>query len=143
MCNKILILTYDLLPLIITFVGASFNNRMQSQEMATVEICVPMRIKARWTELHKLPPQGQYKYTITPILQRANVSAEEFIRCWRHLQLRLSNDELFSLFTDSGFSPNRRNGRSAFVRNVLKRYKSVKVFFNLDQHVFLVCVAVV
>ena len=123
----------SLLPLIITFAGASifdqpsFNTHIQPQKMVKVSIIVPTWIKARWAELHKLRPQQQYKYTIHPILQRANISAEEFKKCWFSLERRLSNDELFSLFKDSGFSPSHGevNGRLSFVKMVLQRYKGI------------------
>ena len=61
-------------------------------------------------------------------LQKANVSEKEFKSCWFYLHPRLSDDELFSLFKDSGFSHGEITGRSAFVRTVLQRCKDIKVF---------------
>ena len=73
-----------------------------------------------------------------PSLQRANVSENEFKSCWFYLHPRLSDDELFSLFKDSGFSPRDHEVTGiAFVRAVLQRYKDAKVFSGFYQYVFL------
>ena len=90
---------------------------------------MPKRIKARWAKHHNLPPRTDYQYAILPSLQSANVSEKEFKKNWAYVHPRLSNDELFSLFKDSGFSPDEITGRLAFVLAVLQRYKDAKVFF--------------
>ena len=104
------------------------------RKMCQVEIEVPNRIKARWVKLHKLKQGQRCRYDMCATLKTSNISAEEFKKCWFSLQRRLSNDELFSLFKDSGFSPSHgdiNNGRSAFVRKVLKQCKDTKVFLRV------------
>ena len=110
----------------------AFHTHIQApsngQEMGQVKIIVAKRIETRWAEYYNLPQRVNYEYVIAaPILQRANVSAEEFKKCWFSLQRRLSNDELFSLFKDSGFSPSHGevNGRLSFVKMVLQRCKGI------------------
>ena len=102
--------------------------------MGQVKIIVAKRIETRWAEYYNLPQRVNYEYVIAaPILQRANVSAEEFKKCWFSLLRGLSNDELFSLFKDSGFTPSHGEvaDRLTFVRMVLQRCNGVKVFLFL------------
>ena len=92
---------------------------------------VAKRIEKRWVEYCNLPQRVNYEYMIAaPILQRANVSAEQFKKCWFSLLRGLSNDELFSLFKDSGFSPHQVTGKVPFVKMVLQLYKDLKVIFT-------------
>ena len=105
-------------------------KRCQKQEkIGSFQLFMPKRIKARWAKHHNLPPRTYYQYAILPSLQRANVSEKEFKKSWAYVHPRLTNDELFSLFKDSGFSPDEITGRLAFVLAVLQRYKDAKVFF--------------
>ena len=95
---------------------------------------IPKRIKARWVEHYKLLQKDRYRYRIDAGLIKAEVSAEEFKQCWEYLHPVLTDDELFSLFTDSGFSPRDPETRSTFVRNVLQQYK---VFYGFTSCVFV------
>ena len=69
------------------------------------------------------------------MLKKARISVKQFKKSWAHVQHTLSDDELFSLFKDSGFSPRRDHGiagRLTFVRNVFQQYKNAKkVFFGV------------
>ena len=103
----------------------------------TARIAIPRRINAKFAKHNNLPTQDAYQYYIPGlILQRAKTSEEEFKRCWLYLHPVLTDDELFSLFKDSGFSPRAKYGRLEFVRSVLKKYKDAKVLF-LSLRVFL------
>ena len=101
------------------------------RKICSVIIEVPKRIKARWVKLHKLKQWQRCRYDMSYTLKNSNVSAEEFKKRWGSLQRRLSNDELFALFKDSGFTPSDGNGRLAFVRKVFKQCKDTKVFLRV------------
>ena len=105
---------------------------------------IPTRIQARWAKHHNLPQQICYKYTMTSSLEKAKVSRADFKACWTYVHPRLSEDALFSLFKDSGFSTTAHDitGRLAFVRNVLQQYEDPKVFFSVYQYACIVYVFV-
>ena len=100
------------------------------RKICSVIIEVPKRIKARWVKLHKLKQWQRCRYDMSYTLKNSNVSAEEFKKRWGSLQRRLSNDELFALFKDSGFSPHQVTGKVPFVKMVLQLYKDLKVIFT-------------
>ena len=95
--------------------------------MATVSIMVPHRIRLRWRKYNNLSPVGRRQYTLSRVLKMAKISAEEFKKSWSYVHPRLSDDDLFSLFKDSGFSPTRAelSRRVAFARNVTQQYKDM------------------
>ena len=106
--------------------------QIQSREQKSLcRLTIPTRIQARWAKHHNLPQQNCYQYRLDSVLEAANSSANEFRKSWAFLHPRLPSDELFSLFKDSGFSPDDIAGRLAFVRHVLKRYKAEQVFPRL------------
>ena len=105
-----------------------------------MKICLPSRIQARFAKHHNLPTQDSYHYKLPgEILGREKVSAGHFRKCWLYLHPRLSDDDLFSLFKDSGFSPrpHERGGRLVFVRNVLQQYKAATVYIFSDIYVYV------
>ena len=100
--------------------------------MRSVLIYLPASIQAKFAKYHNLPTQVRYTYTLSGLIfESAKVSAEYFRKCWIHLHPLLSDDELFSLFKDSGFSPRpyAKIGRLAFVTKVLQKYKVALVCF--------------
>ena len=110
--------------------------------MRSVLIYLPARIQAKFAKYHNLPTQVRYTYMLSGLIfESAKVSTEYFRKCWIHLHPLLSDDELFSLFKDSGFSPRpyERAGRLVFVRNVLQQYKAatVYIFGGIYVHVSL------
>ena len=107
--------------------------------MRSVLIYLPASIQAKFAKYHNLPTQVRYTYTLSGLIfESAKVSAEYFRKCWIHLHPLLSDDELFSLFKDSGFSPRpyERAGRLVFVRNVLQQYKAATVFIFSGIYVY-------
>ena len=114
------------------------------QSTAPLKIQIPRRIQARWAKHHNLPQQICYKYKINSSLEKAKVSRADFKACWTYVHPRLSEDALFSLFKDSGFSTTAHDitGRLAFVRNVLQQYEDPKVFFSVYQYACIVYVFV-
>ena len=99
---------------------------------------MPKRIAVRYAQHFKLPQLDRYRYDMTSSITKAKICTAEFKIRWEYLHPRLSDDELFSLFKDSGFSPRDHEVTGiAFVRAVLQRYKDVEVFSGFYQYVFL------
>ena len=117
---------------------AQIQERTVGQEMGRIKVIVPKRIGVRWAQHHNLPQLDHHGYDMMPSITNAKVCTGMFKICWNYLRVRLSDDELFSLFKDSGFSPRDRKVIGiAFVRSVLQRYKDAKVFFGFYQYVFV------
>ena len=124
------------------FSHARTQEKIHEQDIAGVLLYIPMRINARWAKYHNLLHRDVYKYDITTIVKKANIRVDEFKKCWFYVKSRLSDDELFSLFKDSGFSPKglqEMSSRLDFVKNVVQRYKDTMVFLGL----LLACISVV
>ena len=128
----------SILTLIIKFAAVLYANPIShahiqgktvDQEMDRMRFIVPKRIAVRYAQHFKLPRLDLYRYDMTSSITKAKVCTAEFKIRWAYMRARLSDDELFSLFKDSGFSPRDHEVTGiAFVRAVLQRYKDVKVF---------------
>ena len=117
---------------------AHIQGETVDQEMDRMRFIVPKRIAVRYAQHFKLPRLDLYRYDMTSSITKAKVCTAEFKIRWAYMRARLSDDELFSLFKDSGFSPRDHEVTGiAFVRAVLQRYKDAKVFSGFYQYVFL------
>ena len=108
--------------------------------MGRVKIRVPKRIELRWRKYYNVPPVYRRSYNLTRALKMGEISAEKFKKSWIYVHPRLSTDDLFSLFKDSGFSPNHEEiaGRIVFARNVMQQYEDM-TRSTKTQKVFLMC----
>ena len=99
-------------------------------EARYTSIVIPMRINARWRKLVK-HRRTTYQYGVTKALNSANISRDEFLKCWRFVRPRTPPDELFSWFKEARFGQGpmkvsqRTPLRMAFVRKILQRYKDI------------------
>ena len=107
-----------------------------------VKIYFPERIESRWRKYYNIPPVAyRREYNLARVFETGEISAEKFKKSWAYVHPRLSDDELFSLFKDSGFSPKRTEmlSRAVFARNVIQQYKDMMRPTKV-QNVFLMCV---
>ena len=64
---------------------------------------MPQRIVTRWGKHVKNEQKTLFEYRIHTALKRANVSADEFKKCWAFVAPRLSEGEIFNLLNRGGF----------------------------------------
>lgn len=107
-----------------------------------VIISCPERIASRWSKHYNVSTVTyRRQYNLTRVFETGKISAEKFKKSWAYVHPRLSDDELFCLFKDSGFSPKRTEmlSRAVFARNVIQQYKDMMRSTKV-QNVFLMFV---
>ena len=83
---------------------------------------VPKRIKQIWC---KSVGNGSYWIHLTQALAMADVSADEFRKCWQVVQLRIPRKEFFRLFKKAFGQNFNLPCRVAFVKDMVRRYKAM------------------
>ena len=87
---------------------------------------MPKRIVTRWGKHVRKERKARFQYDIHTAVERANVSADEFKKCWAFVASRLSDGELFNLFKRARFGQ-RNNTRISdkiqFVKEIKRRFE--------------------
>lgn len=83
-----------------------------------VSVYVPTRIKERWP---KCP-----SFCITKALQQLDVSPKIFQACWKQVQPKIRDDELFALLKEAFNGSDKLNRRVDFIKEIFRRYKVIE-----------------
>ena len=98
------------------------HNHIQEPRGGNEVIWVPRRIQSRW---FKFQGSTTNKLGITTALQRSNISAQDFKKCWIAVRGNIPDKDLYSLFVKAFGVRHNVAGRVYFVEDILRRYKAM------------------
>ena len=81
---------------------------------------VPDRIFKRWSEYDR--KTRKLKFSVS--LEKAQIKAAEFKKCWSKVKDTISDNELFHLF-DKAYGQSNRSGKDYFVKDIMRRYEAM------------------
>ena len=135
----------------ITFFYTDIKQTIQGEidtrdDVYRFSLFVPHRILPRWSKymkvVHGARVSFHYRYSLFKVLKMANVTSDEFGKCWEFVENKDTDDGLFRLLYEAGFGPRcaAYSSKLDFVRKVLQRYKEAKVFDRFTLASMHVCV---
>ena len=97
-----------------------------------LRINVPKRIKERWYSIH-----CGTEFRVGTALSEANVSPEEFKKCWKTVQPTIPKEELFCLFDETFGSGNDVHRKVNFIKDILQRHQDMRKtrLHTLNDHI--------
>ena len=99
-----------------------------------MEISVPVCILKRWRERGRL-------IRFSDALEKAQIKAAEFKKCWSTVKGTIPDNELFHLF-DNAHGTLNRSGKEYFVKDIVRRYKAMGEPVRLRGIIAAVCLRV-
>ena len=95
---------------------------------------MPARISKRWRECGRTIR----KLTFSEVLEQAQIKPAEFKKCWSMVKDTIPDNELFHLF-DKAYGTLNCSGKEYFVKDIMRRYKSMREPVRLRGIVAVVC----
>ena len=97
---------------------------------SALRILVPERIGSRWGKHVRNEKRTVFRYMVNAALKRANVSADDFSKCWAFVAPALSDQELFNLLKRAGFGqagfgqPDKNiDDKANFIKQIMRRFQ--------------------